>query len=256
VVVKGNAPGDFRNWTSTGTMLAAGVSQSTLKGSILPAGTGSDVWAVYVYNGDVAARKYASGAWGAETVIYDNTDITITDIAPPSAAVDSAGRVHVVFGDSHTDSGTLRPHIRYAFNSTATSWSSTTVISSSAATHGYRYPTVSLETSANGVYAFFVNSSASTQNEVIALKKASVGLSWSPLTLPNHSTNVKTYLTSIYSVAGEDMICIQWTETIPLSDYDVYFDKIPEFSEVVVPVVLMLVIFFVVARRREKGKSV
>jgi hypothetical protein len=188
-------------------------------------------------------------------VIYDNTDIAVTDIAPPSAAVDSKGTVHVVFGDSHTDSGTLRPHIRYAYNSTATGWSSTTVISSSAATHGYRYPTVSLETTASAVYAFYVNSSASSLNEVVALKKAATGLSWSELTLPNHSTNVKTYLTSIYSVAGEDMVCIQWTETIPLSDYDVYFDKIPEFSEVVVPVVLMMVIFFVVARRRGKGKT-
>ena len=64
VVVRGNAPGDFRNWTSTGTVLAAGVSQSTIKGSVLPTGTGSDVWAVYVYNGDVAARKYCIGCLG------------------------------------------------------------------------------------------------------------------------------------------------------------------------------------------------
>ena len=64
-VVKGNAPGDFRNWTSMGSMLTAGVSQSTLKGAILPAGTGSDVWAVYSYNGDVAARKYVCRAPGA-----------------------------------------------------------------------------------------------------------------------------------------------------------------------------------------------
>ena len=164
--------------------------------------------------------------------------------------------MHVVFGDSHTDSGTLRPHIRYAYNSTATSWSSTTVISSSAATHGYRYPTVSLETTAGAVYAFYINASASSLNEVVALKKASTGNSWSPLSLPNHSTNAKAYLTSIYSVAGVDLVCVQWTETVASSDYDVYFDRIPEFSEVVVPVVLMLGIFFVVMRRREKKGKV
>jgi len=229
-VFRSSAPDSvLGTWSPAGSM---GIStpQATSKGCLVPAGSGSNMWAVYVYMGTVASREYA-GAWSAETVLCTPTaGASNTEDAPPSAVVDSKGVVHVVYGDDHEQpTGTSKPHIFYRYNA-GTGWSAQVAVSSSAQNEGFRYPTVSLDSSTGNIYVFWYS-----LQTFMVMAKRNVSGTWSALTLNPQTADAKGYLTSIYSVAGEGHICYLWTQntTAPIH---VIFDKIPEFSEVVLPV--------------------
>jgi len=229
-------------------MLGTDINAVNMKGSIVPAGVGSQVWAVYTYDGNMASRKYDGTAWSAENTFYVASNLQGTDTAPPSVVVDSKGVLHVVYGDDHEQPiGNSKPHIYYRY-SQGSSWSVALALSGIANTDGYKWPTLSLDTSTGNLYAFWYD----MQTNAIIGKK-NVSGTWTALTI-TQNTYVKQYLTSIYSAPGEQFICWQWTQntTAPIQ---VVFDKLPEFSHVVVPVVFMMSLFVLIAGRTRRNRK-
>jgi len=234
-------------WGLSGTMLASVSNNADLKGSILPTGSGSDVFAVYNYDSTVEARKCTSGSWGsAENVYTDTGSLAFINMAPASAVVDGNGGLHVVFGDANKDGASDKPHIQYRFRHATNGWASAITIDGDADTVNHRYPTISLDTSTGNVYAFWIKLS---DNSVVCKKNASG--SWSFVTLPGQTSDEKQYLTSVYSASEESLICWQWTQNTT-GTVEVNFDKIPEFGDVVVPMFVIIGVFFVASRRKRK----
>lgn len=235
---------EVRNVSSfvpSGNLITGGVNnQLNIKGLILPTGTGSDLWAVYMYGGGVHARKY-TGSWSAQTTIYNNVDnIQNQDLAPASAVVDNNGVIHVVYGNGNEQPiGTCKPRIFYVYN-TGSAWSVPTRLDNAGNNDGNLYPTISLDTSTNSVYAFWIFWDVPGASQTVVGKK-NVSGTWTALTLPPQTTNVKQYLTSIYSAPAEHLICWQWTQntTAPIQ---LHFEKIPEFGSAVLPVAFMMVV--------------
>ena len=242
------------SWSYSGSMLDVDSDLQNGKGVIVPTGSGNGVWAVYTFDGNVDSRKY-TGIWSAQTNIYTLEvpgNPGNTDNAPPSAVVDSNGVVHVVYGSGHQQSGTSKPYIYYVYN-TGSAWSTPYRLDSVANTLGNLYPTISLDTSTNYVYAFWIQTDNTGIGRTIMGKKNASG-TWTSLTFSGQTADAKQYLTSIYSVPAETLIAWQWTQntTAPIQ---VIFDKIPEFDGVVMPVLFLMAMVLVVAGRRARRKG-
>ncbi len=257
---RSRSPDIITEWWYSGEMLpSAGTSVDEIRGSIVPAGSGSgsDVWAIFAYDGYVYSKKY-TGTWpGSETEIFapkdGNRDNTL--YATPSVVVDGDGVVHVVYGDDTNSGGVLLPHIWYTYNDTdSTSWATAVDLDESMPSSvGDKYPTISLETSTGDLYAFWIRTTSSGVGQTIMGKKESSG-SWSALTISNPDSYPKNHLTSIYSVSGESQICWQWTQNTT-GTVQVVFDKIPEFGDLVVPIIIIMAVFFIMSRKRRRNGS-
>ncbi|HUU07323.1 MAG TPA: hypothetical protein VMW88_02805, partial [Thermoplasmata archaeon] len=102
------------------------------------------------------------------------------------------------------------------------------------------------------VYAMWLQNSTD-----YTMVKKNVSGTWTPISLSQNSY-VKSHLTSIYNVSGETFICFQWTQNTTTSDIEVIFDKIPEFTDTLIPVLFILTLFAVYrsrARRIGPGKD-
>ena len=169
------------------------------------------------------------------------------DNAPPSAVVDSKGVMHIVYGSGHKVTGSARPFIYYTHNVTGgTTFTTPLRLDSVSSTNGNVYPTISLDESTGNLFAFWVQ----IDNQNIIGKK-NVSGTWSSVSTGPQTGYTKQFLTSIYSAPREYNICWMWTQNTTGS-IDVVFDKIPEFSDAFVPV-LMLIIMVAVFRRRTAG---
>jgi predicted RNA-binding Zn-ribbon protein involved in translation (DUF1610 family) len=250
---RSSSTNDIGGWVYSGEMLPSdGISISEIRGSIVPAGSGSDVWAVFSYDGNVYSKKY-TGTWPeSETEVFDagggSGENTI--YATPSVVVDSDGVVHVVYGDNVVSGSTLIPNIFYTHNNTdSTTWVAAVNLDDSKPSNlGDRYPTISLDTSTGDLYSFWIRTTSSGVGQTIMGKKNSGG-SWNSLTISNPDTYPKNHLTSIYSVSSESQICWQWTQNTT-GNIEVVFDSIPEFGDLMVPLLMIMAIFYIGMRRR------
>ncbi|UCE80639.1 MAG: hypothetical protein JSV94_05675 [Methanobacteriota archaeon] len=255
---RSSSANDITEWVYSGEMApSGGINSDEIRGSIAPAGSGSHVWAIFIYDGYVYSKKY-TGTWpGSATEIFAPKDGNHDNViyAPPSVVVDSDGVVHVVYGDDTASGSVLLSHIWYTYNNTdSTSWATAVDLNESMPSNvGNRYPTISLDTSTGDLYAFWIRTTGSGVGQTIMGKKKSSG-SWSALTISNPDTDPKNHLTSIYSVSGESLICWQWTQNTT-GNIEVLFDVIPEFKDIVVPVLIMMAIFYIGFRRRRTPKS-
>jgi hypothetical protein len=250
---RSSATNDITGWLFGGNMLDTDDTQPTLKGSVMPAGTGTDVWAVYGYGGNVAARRLTSGVWSAQTTIYaiGAANPGNTDTAPPCGVVDSSGVVHVVYGNGHDQAGVSKPWIYYVYN-TGSGWAVPYRLESTNNPIGNLCPTVSVDTSTGVVYAFWLQTDSNAVGITVMAKK-NVSGTWTAMGLPPQTADAKQYLNSIYSASGEQFICWQWTQNTT-NPIHVIFEKIPEFQTVVLPV-LFLTLVVVVGMQRRKGRS-
>jgi hypothetical protein len=230
-------------------MLATDDLSTNVKGSIVPVGVGGQMWSVYTYSGNMGSKKFDGTVWSTESTFYTAARIQSTDTAPPSVLVDSKGVLHCVYGDDHEQPvGTSKPHIYYTYNQ-GSSWSAPFALSGTVNTNGYKWPTLSLDTSTGNLYAFWYD----MQTPGLIVGKKNVSGTWTALTI-SQNTYVKQYLTSIYSVSGEQFICWQWTQntTAPIQ---VAFDKIPEFSHVVIPIMFMMSLFVLMVGRTRRNRK-
>jgi len=248
---RGSSPDSLASWTYSGNMLTQDSNQDTIKGVVVPAGSGNSVWVVYAYTGTVAARKY-TGIWSAQSDIYvvggtENPECTIN--SPPSAVVDANGVIHVIYGNGHQQTGVSKPFIYYVYNS-GSAWSVPYRLDEVQNTLGNMYPTISLDASTGSVYAFWVQTDNAATPLTITCKR-NVSGTWQSVTLPAQTANPKYYLTSIYSAPADCFICWQWTQNSS-APIQIIFDKIPEFDTVLVPAFLLMVFVVAIAGRSRR----
>jgi predicted RNA-binding Zn-ribbon protein involved in translation (DUF1610 family) len=251
---------DTGSWVDTGQLLPWYLTTDNAKGSIVPAGSGSDVWAVYIYGGYVSARKY-NGTWQADQRIYTSFGSTAnTDNSPPSVVVDKRGVVHVVCGTGEKvggGGGISTPRIWYSHNDTDLTTFTGVFLDTYVKGVGGYYPTISLDTSTGNLYVIWLQNILGdpTYAPVTVTGRKCVSGTWSNMTIEPQTTFTKQYMTSIYSVSGEFKICWQWTQntTAPI---EVLFDStmIPEFGDLTLPFIGFFVIF-AVCRQRSRSKD-
>jgi hypothetical protein len=241
-------PNDTSSWAFSTQLLAAAVNVDTVKASVVPAGSGSDVWAIFGYNGNVAAKKFASGVWQANQMVYTQAGSQLsTETAPPSVVVDEKGVVHVVYGTGRKNGQTSIPVIEYSHNDTDALTFTAGLNLDPYIPNGVGdyYPTISLDSATGDVYAFWLQTDTSYVPRMVMGTVLSSGV-WTNLTFDVQTTFPKQYLTSSYSAAGVYKICWQWTQntTVPI---DVLLDhqQIPEFGDLVLPLLGMIAIFAV-----------
>lgn len=256
-VFKSVSQGNVAAWVHSGNMIAGGYTAAEVKGSIVPAGTGSQVWAIYTYGGNVACRKYTA-SWSSQVLIQtgSGTQNGPMLLAPPSAVVDSRNVVHVVYG-SCNESGTAKPHVMYAHNLTAsTSFTSGLDLDPTIPQNvGDISPTISLDSSTGNLFAFWIRTDASDVGRTIMGKK-NVSGTWTSQSFASDTTTQKQHLTSIYSSPSETYISWQWTQNATAGAIEVQFEsKIPEFPSVVMPVIFIVGVFMYVSRRKPRRKA-
>ena len=200
------------------------------------------MWAVYTYSSAVAARKCVGGTWQTAAVLMTGGgQATNSEIAPPSAVVDGKGVVHVVWGTGRMKSQTTIPQMNYARNNTgATTFTAAADIDPwIPADVGDVYPTVSLDTSNGDVYALWVRTDTSVIGRTVMARKLAGG-TWSNVTLEAQTSYPKQYLTSVYSISGEFMVCWQWTQNTTGTIQVMFDHRVPEFSEIALPIVFTM----------------
>ncbi|UCE81109.1 MAG: zinc ribbon domain-containing protein [Methanobacteriota archaeon] len=240
---RSTSPDDLSNWDDEGALLPGSGSADGYKAVVVPGkiGSGIDVWAVYAVAGEVFARAHDGDGWDATaTTLYSAGDSPEnTNSAPPSAVVDANGVVHVVYGTGDMNGANWEGHIEYTYN-TGSGWSSSIKLN---ATNDYARscPTISLDNNTGNVYAMWLQHQSGSKDYVIV--KKNVSGAWSFVSLPANDY-IKNHLTSVYSVPGESYICMQWTQNTT-ANIEVIFERIPEFSDVVLPVMFILTIFAV-----------
>lgn len=249
---------NITSWSQTGNLIGAGNNVPTGKGCILPAGKGTDVWAIYTYGGNVASRKYTT-SWSPENTIYaiSGNNPGNTENAPPSAVVDSKGVVHVVYGTGRKSGSSSAPTIEYSHNLTGdTAFAAGLDLDPTITSRvGDYYPTISLDSSTDNLYVLWLRSD-DTLTPMTMMGRICVSGMWTDMTFQQQTTYPKQYLNSAYSVPSKYHVCWQWTQntTAPIQ---VMFDGpvIPEFGAIT-PLVLVSVMIFavcsVISRRREE----
>ena len=247
------------SWVFSGQMLAAAAAADNVKGSIVPAGSGSNVWAIYAYAGNVAGRKY-TGIWSAPYLIYGSGALKLnTDNSPPSVVVDGKGVVHVVYGDSYRWGQDSIPRLLYSRNNTGmTTFTPGLELPDPLEpyTVGDYYPTISLEASTGDLYVFWIRSISTTiPDRVTVMGSKCVSGTWSYITIEPQTSYTKQYMTSIYSVSGEYKICWQWTQNVTMP-IDVMIDhqEISELGDLTLPITGVIVIF-ALYRKRSRSKE-
>jgi len=240
-------------WSQRTTILGgSGSSNGDILATLIPCtpGSGELIWVIYSYDGIVESRTHDGTFISTSTTIYAaGASVLNTVNAPPSAVTDSNGVAHVIFGSGHMYAGTWKAHILYTYSLDVDEWSTPITLNAStlvaASSYAHRSPTLSLDSSTGNLYAMWLED---TSNQV-QIKK-NVSGTWTSVSIPQNSY-AKYYLTSIYSAPGESYICCQWTQDTS-GTYEVIFEKIPEFSEIVVPVFFMMMVFVVGYRHRSR----
>lgn len=256
-VFRSVSQGNVTAWVHSGNMIPGGYTDARVKGSIVPAGAGSEVWAIYTYGGNVASRKYTT-SWSDEVLIQTGSGTLKGPmlLAPPSAVVDTLKVVHVVYG-SCNESGTAKPHVMYAHNLTAsTSFTSGLDLDPTIPdTVGDISPAISLDSSTGNLFAFWIRTDASDIGRTIMGKK-NVSGTWTSESFASDTTTQKQYLTSIYSSPSETYISWQWSQNATMGAIEVQFEsKIPELPSVVMPVLFILGVVMYASRRKLRRKA-
>jgi len=238
-------------WTDRGNLLTGTLPTDTSRVCLAPGTSASGIfmWAIYTSAGSVYSKTYVSGWVGGETIYSAGASDENTHSAPASAVMDADGVLHVVFGTGYMDVTTWKAQIQYTYNQ-GSGWSSPLTLNL-AGNEVRLTPTISLDSSTGNVYAMWIEDT--TTPAVIVMKNVSG--TWDFVSITQSETNEKNHLNSIYSVPGESLVCMQWTEHTTGPSYNAEFEKIPEFSDIVLPVFFVLVIFIAAHRHRSRGSG-
>lgn len=234
---------DISAWDSRTVIRTAGdVSNNYVYPMIYPLGSG-DVYAIWYADGNIEGRGYDAGSssWDANEVSIVTTTASKTNRGP-SAVVDSSNTIHLIYSDTNG-------YIKYRYKTTAGSWTDGSS-DPEAVESANGYPTLSILTSNDDLYAFYIRS-----NQVRCKKWG--GSSWSTITMSTDGLS-KTYLTSTYSASQENWTALNWRGYESFDDETrVYFERVPEFSDILPPFLSVLIIGLASKRmsKRKEEKS-
>lgn len=255
---RSSAANNASSWVLSGQMMTGTSTTDNVKGSIVPAGSGSQVWGVYAYSGAVSARKYNGTAWQPQQVVFLQAGSRAnTDNSPPSVVVDGKGVVHVVYGTGRRVGGVTAPWIMYSHNNTGLTTFTTGLNLDPliALNVGDYYPTISLDNSTGNLYALWLRSDATLVPKTV-IGRMNVSGTWSNITIQPQTNFTKQYLTSVYSISGGSMICWLWTQNTTAPS-EVFFDgtPIPELGNLILPTIGLIVIVAVCMQRSRSDED-
>ena len=225
-VVRSSGTDDVSAWGSYAPMLSSDVASITVYGVVVPLPSGG-VYALWFADGTLAGRLN-SGTWGSEESI--NTTTAGSSKVGPSVVVDSSDNINLLFSN---ETG------RIIYRQRTSSWSLTSVVTS---TTGNDYPSLTLDTSTGELYAFWINSS-----KQIAAKRLSGG-SWYWVSGIDVSVTTKDFITTPYNAPDSNKVSWMWRHE--QSTDEVKFARIPEFADVLTPILAALLVCLVLRRRR------
>lgn len=217
-----DSPEDISSWGTPVQMRSSNVQNEYVYPIVLPLSS-TEMYVLWYADGYLEGRKHGSSGWDA----VDSIDTTSSGSSNkgPSAVVDS-GNIHMVYISS---SGYVN------YSKYTGSWSKTNLDSSDTA----KSPTVTLENVSSYLYVLWINSS----NQIVGSYSTDGGSNWNAMTGITTNTDAKGNLTSIYSC---DLSDIAWLFD---SSAQIKFEPIPEFSELIIPVVTTIII--ALSRRRK-----
>jgi hypothetical protein len=208
---------DVSAWESLTVMRTGGdVPNDYVFPMIYPLSDG-DMYAIWYADGNIEGRGYdaSGGSWDSNEVSIASTSDGKTNRGP-SAVVDSTDTIHLIYSDT---SG----YVRYHYKPSGSSWTDGTDPEASQTANAY--PTLTVLSSNDDLYAFYIRSSQ------IYCKKWAGG-SWSSVTLTT-DTVPKVHLTSAYSASTDYRIGWEWREYDSFDEeYSIKFERIPEFQDV------------------------
>jgi len=232
--VRSTSPDDVSSWGTYSLLLSTNHENMYIYPIVLPL-SDQDVYAMWYRDGYIEGKKYTSGSgWGSVTSI----DTTTSGVANKtvSAVVDTSYNIHLVYVN---ETGRVN-YMKYT-----TSWSSPTVLDSSA---NNEYVTISTDNSTDYLYTFWVSSNYQIEG------KKYTGSSWSNIDGIETNTNAKDWLTSVYNVSAVGDTCWEWTQGTS-SPYDVRFERIPEFTEILIPFLTTCFVIFLSRRRKSVSRQ-
>ena len=215
--------------SSFGTQTPLTTDDTDELGPVIVPLSDDDMYCVYNRNGVIKGNYYdsSSGTWNTEvTIASDGKDETD---GGPSVVVDTLDNIHLVYADT---SGAIK-HVKYTG-----SWGSPNTLGS---TSGAAYPTISL-VPADDLYAFWINGSF----QITGMISTDGGTSWTWSTYITSDSNPKWNLTSVYNYTTSWGIGWMWDR----SNTDVYFERIPEFEFLLVPISVAILIPLISRRKR------
>ena len=203
-------------------------------------GSGIAIWAILSSEGEVSSLTHDDNVWSSPTTLYSGGDSEENTLsAPASAVIDANGVIHAIYGTGDVSGPNWEAHIHYTYNA-GSGWTTPLALNATDP-HTRSCPTISLDSTTGNVFAMWLQHQ-SGNNDYVVVKKNDSG-TWGFVSLPANSYP-KNHLTSIYSAPGEFLVCMQWTQN-STTNLEVIFEKIPEFSDVVLPVMFILTIFAV-----------
>ena len=220
-VLRSTNADDVSSWGSLTTIADTSSTTGSVYPTILPL-SGGNMYAFWYQDGNINGKKY-TGSWGAQE------SVTTTATKYPSGVVDSSDNVHIVYVDG--------AGVEYAKRTS--SWGVPTTLDSDASSLS---PTISIDTSTTNLYAYWV---ASTNQ----IKGKQYTSSWTTLTGFDVQTIAKNSLTSPYAYPGAPTV--MWAQGS--SPQEIKVEQIPEFQDVVAPVLSTIVLVLFIARKRQRG---
>jgi hypothetical protein len=200
------------------------------------------MYAYWYADGAIEGKKYteSTSSWGSLESI--GTTDAWDEQKVPVAVANSSADVHLVYSDVNGD-------IIYRMRTDSTGlWNSPTTLD---ATDGNFYATITLETSTEDLYAFWMASD-------YQIKGQKYSGSWTSISYIDVNTFTKDYLTSPYDISSASLMSWAWAQggSVP---YEAKIAFIPEFGEVLAPVgfvILVSVIFSIRGRSRRNPRTV
>lgn len=219
-------PEDISSWGTPKLMRSSDVSNEYIYPIVLPLDS-QDMYVVWYADGNLEGRKHGSGGWESE----DSIAVTASGASNKGpSAVAGSGSLHLVYVNT---SGYVN------YSKYTGSWSTTSLDS----TDTGKSPTITLVSGTDDLYALWINSS----NQIVGKYSTDGGSSWSPMTGITSDTDPKGNLTSVYSC---NLNIISWQFD---SSTKIGFEPIPEFAEVLVPVIVVSVLALL--RRRGSAET-
>lgn len=234
-VVRSTNPDDVTAWGAITTLMAADIASDEIRPLILPQ-SGGAMYALWYADGAIDGRRF-TGTWGSVEGI--GTTTAGSQFRGPSAVVDAADNVNVVYSDS---SGNV------IYRQRTGSWQAPTTLDSGG---GNQETTLTLDTSTGDLYAFWISSTEQIKGKVYT------GGAWNVISGIDTSTTTKDYLNSPYSAASSSLVVWSWGQgtTTPF-EVKVASLGVPEFSDAALPAVGVLALLGWMSLRRRRAAVV
>jgi hypothetical protein len=243
VAVMSTNPNDVRTWAG-GTTIRTNLATTDIFPIILPISNTQDMYALW-YQSDGASQAfiegklYIGGAWMIAPILIGSSAVSNPDGRGPSAVVDSAYVLHIIFSDSSGD-------VRYRRFAGGLSPPMTLDMSISTKL----YPTITV-LSNDDLYAFWINTTAG-MSQITGKYSTDGGGSWIWISGISTDTMSKKHLTSGHSVSNDYWVGWQWkvNQNAPPM-YNIQFERLPEFSDVMMPMAFVVLLAFYFRRRKK-----